>query len=234
MIRATIICGDKGAGKTFQGNSLFLRHRGPRLKTFCDTNAKAVKEWPNKDRTLLWVDDAHSVVNTIKSAYALGYNNLIICTQADESHVRRVVEAYGMPKGVYYTVPLHVTTVGLQVKELIKTNMMSRKKISIRYFLQKRLKSKVVDGMELYRVYVQIGFNRSNTQFPFPYKLIGDYSDGYISESSFELYFNDRRDGYVNKAIDTLEGLIFNTIKEGYNRHGDKFKLSAVTMRVND
>lgn len=114
-----IICGDQGAGKTALGLKVYRQHQGPKLKTFCNTECKAVQEWPEQQRarTLLWVDETRSVCHTITEAYSLGYRELLSCTQSDAVAVRRVLERYGMPDGVYKIVPLDLVVIGMNIKE---------------------------------------------------------------------------------------------------------------------
>jgi len=120
-LTTTIICGAQGAGKTALGLKVYRQYHGPKLKTFCNTEAKAVQEWPAKQRahTLLWVDETRSVCHTITEAYKLGYRELLICTQSDAVAVRRVLERYGMPKGTYKIVPLDLVVIGMNIKDQV-------------------------------------------------------------------------------------------------------------------
>jgi len=117
-LTTTIICGDQGAGKTKLGLDIYRQHHGPKLKTFCNTECKAVQEWPaeQRARTLLWVDETRSVCHTITEAYKLGYRQILICTQSDAVAVRRVLDRYGMPKGIYKIVPLELVVIGMNIK----------------------------------------------------------------------------------------------------------------------
>lgn len=105
-MKSTIICGHQGAGKTQLGFSLFTAHRGPRLKTHIDTRSKVVQQQEGKENTLLWVDECHSIINTIESAKELGYRSLILGTQIEAARVRQIIESYGLPEGDYHVIDL--------------------------------------------------------------------------------------------------------------------------------
>lgn len=104
--RVVIICGQTGTGKTELGSYLYRDYQGPRLKTHIDTRSKVVRQCEEKAATLLWVDECHSVVNTIREARHLGYKYLLICSQAPGDVMRNLLERYGMPEGDYKIVDL--------------------------------------------------------------------------------------------------------------------------------
>lgn len=104
--RVVVICGRSGTGKTDLGNYLYKDYKGPRLKTHIDARSKVVRQCDEKAATLLWVDECHSVVNTIREARTLGYKYVLICSQAPGETIRTLVERYGMPKGDYKIVDL--------------------------------------------------------------------------------------------------------------------------------
>ena len=104
--RVVIICGHAGTGKTELGNYLYRDYQGPRLKTHIDVRSKVVQKCEEKPATLLWVDECHSVVMTIREARTMGYKYVLICSQAPGDAIRNLVERYGLPEGDYKIVDL--------------------------------------------------------------------------------------------------------------------------------
>lgn len=104
--KVVAICGHAGTGKTEFGNYLYKAYYGPRLKTHINVTSKAVLRCENKANTLLWVDECHSIVETIRKSRKLGYKYVLVCSQAPGETIRRLIEAYGMPEGDYKIVDL--------------------------------------------------------------------------------------------------------------------------------
>lgn len=113
-INVAIICGHQGTGKTELGTKLYKDYKGPRLKTHIDVRSRVVQRWDEKPATLLWVDECHSVLNTIREAAHLGYRYLLICSQAPGSTIQHVVEKYGLPPGEYKIIDLSAVTIKSQ------------------------------------------------------------------------------------------------------------------------
>ncbi|MCR9101857.1 MAG: hypothetical protein NXI25_18010 [bacterium] len=109
--------------------------------------------------------------------------------------------------------------------------MAKEKKIGVKFFLNTRLKPKVLAGVNRYPVYSRVTFNRKNHQSPFEFK---NTIDGLMSEGEFNLYVIQRSEPRINAEIKQFEKEVRAIIKAGYKIYGDDYSLSGLSSIHND
>jgi hypothetical protein len=119
--------------------------------------------------------------------------------------------------------------------------MAKEKKIGIKFFLNKKLKSVKNDGIVFHPLYVRIHFNGQNTNFPVWLPSIFAYyhktndqtrlqvvADGdYLDEKGFQELIEDRKDKYVREALEKYEDEFRKIIRFEYKMKGEKFTLKG-------
>jgi hypothetical protein len=101
------------------------------------------------------------------------------------------------------------------------------KKISFRYYLNKRLKSVSGPDGDQYPVYLQVGYNRSNNQFK-----IGFIEDPYFTKNDFEKLFIKRGNSEINKKIDYYESQVEAIIRFEIKLRKDSFSIKGFSSRL--
>ena len=104
--------------------------------------------------------------------------------------------------------------------------MTRKKKISIKYFLNKRLKP---DSFGRYPLYFRVNYDKNNTQFKFT-DFDQDSPDTFLSEKSF----NELGEEGLRKKFDTdfIEDLLIEVIRYEDKLFKDEFHLSGLSERM--
>lgn len=101
--------------------------------------------------------------------------------------------------------------------------MAKEKKIGVRFYLNDRLKPKVIAGEERYPVYVRITFNRQNLQCQVPIM----YKDGYLSEKEFIQATELSELHEVAEQMKHFENRVRQIIRIEYKHYNDKFSFKG-------
>lgn len=104
--------------------------------------------------------------------------------------------------------------------------MAKEKKIGVKFFLNTRLKPKVLAGVNRYPVYSRVTFNRKNHQSPFEFE---NTIDGLMSEGEFEKYIVQGSNPLITAEIKQFKNEINGIIKTWYKRFGDDFSLKGLS-----
>jgi hypothetical protein len=124
--------------------------------------------------------------------------------------------------------------------------MAKQKKIGIKYFLNKKLKSICKGETIFHPLYVRVHFNGENTNFPIWFPAIQEYFEankiaekihfdtiGYLDECDFERFLVRSESKEVNKEVSQLESQIEEAIRFEYSMLGDKSSLKGFKERFN-
>lgn len=109
--------------------------------------------------------------------------------------------------------------------------MAKEKKIGFGYFLNKRLKSLPLPGLEeqeRHPPYVQISFLGKTTKMPFG--LL--YIDGYVTEEEFQIFFIDQVNESIKEDIKNFEVEIEKILRFEYKQLGEKVSLKGLSNRI--
>ncbi len=106
--------------------------------------------------------------------------------------------------------------------------MVREKKVGIKYYLNKRLKSTLIEDVDLFPVYVSVTYNRSNTQFPF---FLLNASGG-ITEKTFEESIVNRKNKELDLLLKSYENNIKNAVRYESKILGEEFTLKGLSKRV--
>lgn len=111
------------------------------------------------------------------------------------------------------------------------------KKITVKHFLNKRLKPEIYGGEEYYPVYTQVTYDRKNAQFKMNLRF------DYFTSSSFDMFFSsdelpilDSKDvnylnEYIRQSIQWREKIIYAVLEKEITEQKEKFKLSGFGKR---
>lgn len=105
--------------------------------------------------------------------------------------------------------------------------MSKEKKISFRYYLNKRLKPISSPDGDQYPVYLQVTYNRLNNQFK-----IGFIEHPYYTENEFERLFVKRSDPKFNKTMDYYEEQLKSVIRFEIKSKEDIFSIKGFSNRL--
>jgi hypothetical protein len=122
--------------------------------------------------------------------------------------------------------------------------MIKEKKIGIKYFLNKRLKSICRNGIEFFPLYMRIYYESQNTSFSVWFPSIQDYYAqtlqedkmhfdliGYIDKEDFKRLFIERKVSQVNKEIEIVEYNFRKLIKFEDQKEDGSYKLRGIKER---
>lgn len=110
--------------------------------------------------------------------------------------------------------------------------MKRKKKISISYFLNDKLKPESNEkGLESYPIYAQINYNKKNTKIRVRFS---NYGIGYkITKERFNELFINNIDSKINQLISEYEQTLRGIIYYEEEKLKDDFKLSKIQHRLN-
>ncbi len=106
--------------------------------------------------------------------------------------------------------------------------IIEEKKIGFRYYLNKRLNPVVIAEDNRYQVYVQVTFDRKNTQLPCPFP----FSLGGLTEHRFKELFEERIDKEVKEEIEEFEAMIENILRFEFKNLKSNFVLKGLSKRL--
>lgn len=113
---------------------------------------------------------------------------------------------------------------------------MDLSKITVKYFLNKRLKPKVVKGVKYFSPYARVSYAGKNAQFPFDWTMIyfeEDYEvEGRFSEKSFDRLVLNIQDEDVKEANDFITDFIKSVVEYEVKKYRSKFTLKGIGKRI--
>lgn len=106
--------------------------------------------------------------------------------------------------------------------------MTTEKKITVKYFLNKKIKPRVYGDTRHYPVYMKVIFDRKSTEI----KMISVVEKPlWIDEAGFKTYIIDKKEGLRMPPIPHKEIILIKAIRREYDKVGDSFEFKPFVSK---